>query len=137
MISYVPPDFLPDIWNEVEGFIKSAIEHSCGESQIQDIYKKIEEQKMGLIVVEDEGIIAAAVVEFMNYPQITALRVAYLGGLRMTDWLGELVEFLDKWALENGMNRVEQMGRHGWVKVLEKYGYRKRYVFMTKELDNG
>lgn len=138
MIQCVHKDSVHHVWSDVRPLLEKAVEHSCGECGIQDIYQKIEDGKMGLIIISDDNnIIAAAVVEFMNYPQITSLRVAFLGGKKMADWLGDLIEFLDKWASENNMARIELMGRDGWVKVLERYGYKKQYTFMTKELDNG
>ena len=121
-------------WERLKPFIESALSHSCGEIAIQDVYQKLQSGDMGLIDIHGK---AAAVVEFMDYPQITALRVVALGGNSMDMWLDELMDFLYLWAKENGMDRIEHMGRKGWVKALKDYGYMERYTFMTRDVDYG
>lgn len=124
---------IDSVWDKVSPLIQKALDHSCGELAIQDVYRKLQDGHMGLIMNDK----MACVVEFMDYPQITALRVVALGGEDMDEWLEELLDILYKWAKENGHSRVEHMGRKGWVKTLQKYGYEPRYVFMTREIDHG
>jgi len=137
MISYVSRETVPKVWDEVRDFIQMGIDHSEHECELQDVYKKLMEDKMGLVVLHDDHPYAAAVFEFMNYPQITALRGVFIGGSRMREWIGDLMDFLDRWAQDNDMDRLEMLGRGGWIKVLEKYGYKPSYVFLTKDLNNG
>ncbi len=65
------------------------------------------------------------------------MRVVALGGQNMKKWLSQLIEFLDTWAVDQKVDRIEQMGRDGWLRVLNEYGYQKRYTFMTKEFNYG
>ena len=137
MIKYIDTEAIDSYWPIVKCLISSALDHSCGELSTQDVYKRLHEETMGLLVVHDNGIKAACVVDFIDYPQITALRVVALSGSGMDEWLSDLLDFLDKWAVENNMSRIEQMGREGWVRKLKNFGYEKRYTFMTKELRDG
>lgn len=138
MIRYIERQAIDSYWPIVSGYIESAIDHACGELELHDIYQKLHSENMGLVTItESEGISAACVVEFIDYPQKYALRVVALGGEGMKSWLPELLEFLDRWAEENDMDRIEQMGRDGWIRVLNEYGYQKRYTFMTKDFNHG
>lgn len=126
--------FIHDLtfWDRYRDFIQKALDKTCGELDINDIYECLKKETMGLVDIHGR---AACVVEFMTYPQITALRVVALGGEDMDEWLGDLLEYLYKWAEENNMDRIEHMGRQGWVRKLEPYGYKERYTFMTREVD--
>lgn len=134
MVRYIEKVAIDSYWPIVASMIEKALSE---ETSLDDIYNGLLDEKMGLLVVSDNGIKAACVCEFIDYPQINALRVIALGGDGMKEWLPDLIEFLDTWAIENNMNRIEQMGRNGWDRVLPEYGYEKRYIFMTKELSYG
>ena len=127
----IDPKELDEYWPVASRNIEPALDE---EISIEDAYAKIQSGKMGLFVVGDD---AAGVCEVVHYPRLKALRVVALGGTGMALWLPHVIAFLDDWAASIGADRVEQMGRKGWLKVLSKYGYRERYTFMTKELDNG
>ena len=135
MIRYVEPVAIDAYWHIVAPMIEPALNE---ELLLEDVYNKLLNEKMGLISISDDGeIVAACVVEFVTYPRIRAMRVVALGGEKMKKWLSQLIEFLDTWAVENRMDRIEQMGRDGWTRVLDKYGYQERYTFMTKEYNYG
>jgi hypothetical protein len=136
MIRYITKDRLDSYWNLVANYINESIDR--GELSINDVRQKLEDETMGLLVVSDRGEIkAGCVVEFVKYAQNTALRVVALGGVKMKEWLDDLIDFLDKWAMEQHVFRIEQAGRKGWIKVLEKYGYTQKYAVMTKDFSYG
>lgn len=135
MIRYITTDKLDSYWPILAPLIEPALDE---EISIEDVYHKVMDEDMAIMSISDKGeIVASCVCEFADYPKIKALRVVALGGRGMKKWLSQLIEFLDTWAIEQKMDRVEQMGRNGWVKVLNEYGYKKRYTFMTKELNYG
>jgi len=134
MIRYIDPNAIDSYWPIVSTYIESAIDE---ELDLLDVYNKLMDETMALIVVSDNGIQAACVIEFVDYPKINAMRVVALGGQNMKKWLSQLIEFLDTWAVDQKVDRIEQMGRDGWLRVLNEYGYQKRYTFMTKEFNYG
>jgi hypothetical protein len=134
MIRYIEPKAIDSYWPMVGGYIDAAIDE---ELELSDVYEKLMNETMALLVVSDNGIQAACVVEFIDYPKINAMRVVALGGENMKKWLSQLVEFLDTWAVDQKIDRIEQCGRHGWMRVLNEYGYKSRYTFMTKEISYG
>lgn len=135
MIRYITTDKLESYWPVLAPLIEPALDE---EIAIEDVYHQAMDERMAIMSIADGGeIVASCVCEFVDYPQLRALRVVALGGKDMKKWLSQLIEFLDTWAIEQKMDRVEQMGRDGWMRVLNEYGYKKRYTFMTKELSYG
>ena len=136
MIRFIEKDRLDSYWQLVNQWIDKAIDHD--ELSIHDVRNNIENGKMGLLVASKNGeVLAGCIVEFIKYSKCSALRVVALGGERMNMWLDQLLDFLDRWAKDNDMFRIEQAGRKGWLKILTKYGYNQRYVVMTKDLSYG
>ena len=135
MIRYIEPIAVDSYWPIVADTIGRALDE---ELTTEDVYEKLKMKTMALITVSLRGeIVAACVCEQVNYPRIRALRVVALGGHRMKEWLSELSDFLDDWARDSDCDRIEQMGRKGWKRKLTEYDYKPRYVFMTKDLNNG
>lgn len=135
MIRHIKTEAIDSYWPIVSGLIEPALDE---ETSILDVYNKLMDEMMSLLSISIHGeIVAACVCEFVDYPRISALRVVAVGGDRMKEWLPDLIDALDEWAEDSKIDRIEQMGRDGWMKVLKGYGYRKRYTFMTKELSYG
>jgi len=136
-VIYVPPDKAMLIWDDVKEEIQRAIDHSGHEEELQDFKKKIEEEIYAVLLVVDKKVKAVITVQFMDYPQFRALRVVTIGGTEYSKWKYTLDEFLTDWAKEQGMSRIEFMGREGHVRALKPLGYQKQYTFMTKDIENG
>lgn len=133
MIEYIKN--IDEVWDRAKPLIEPALDHAEGEMTIEDVKKKLSTGKMGLLVINDFE--AVCTIEFVEYSRISALRVVTLAGHNMELWLDELLQYIEKWAESYKLGRIEHLGRKGWVKVLEKYGYVASYVFMTKAVHNG
>lgn len=133
-IDYIQPGHIDRVWRLSKAHIQSALRHS-EELSIQDVRKAIENSRMGLLVVKNDGkIVTSVVVETVNYPQLIALRVIALGGEKMHDWIPALNQYLSMWGREMGASRIELMGRRGWAKALSSVGYVEKYTFITKDI---
>lgn len=134
MVAIVFVEYPESVWSTAAPQIQRAIDKSTGELAIQDVRQRLETGDMGLLCIDGR---AWCVVEFMDYPQYRSLKVVYLAGEDMAVWLPDLLQFLERWAMENDMRYIEQAGRPGWERILSDYGYRKTYTIMTKELSHG
>jgi len=135
-IEFVPKEQIDECWSISKEHIESALKH-CNEIAIQDVYRDLINGSMGLLIIRNPEIYTSVAVRFMDYPQIRALRVVALGGEKTEEWLPALHQFLEMWGIENGVDRVEMMGRKGWIKKLKPFGWKESYIFATKDLDNG
>jgi len=136
-ITYIQPNQLDTVWDSVKVHIENALKH-CNELHLQDVKQSLESQKMGLVVITSEDkVVTSVVVEYVDYPQITALRVVALGGDKMEDWIPALDQFLTMWGQEMSADRIEIMGRRGWVKALAPHDYSEKYTFITKDIHHG
>jgi len=138
MIHFVPKEKVALIWDDIKDEIQRALDHAQGEEELQDVKNKLEEGVYGLLVIFIEDNLKGVVtVQFMNYPQIRALRVVTISGHDYFKWQVPLHEYLEKWAKEQGMQRIEAMVRKGQIRALAPLGYKPAYTFMTKDIDNG
>ena len=137
-IIYVPKEKASLIWDDIKDEIQRALDHSQGEEEIQDVKIKIENGIYGLLVIFiDRKLCGVVTVQFVDYPQIMALRVVTISGHDYFTWQKPLHEYLEKWAREQGMNRIEAMVRKGQIRALAPLGYKPAYTFMTKDIDYG
>ena len=83
--------------------------------------------------VPDTGeITAAAITEFIEYPQVTNLKILFLSG-NDGDWLSE-VSIFERFARINQCASVEIHGRRGWERVLKNGGYNLSHITLNKRI---
>lgn len=121
-------------WQEVEPFINKALEYNHGEFTTEDIYGWLKNQKMQLWVVHENGIQAAAVTEVVIYPRKKIVRILALAGNGFDEWSDDLQALFEFWGKKLDADGIEIIGRRGWIKKLEKYGYSEAHTVLKKEL---
>lgn len=129
----IDPRILENVWDDVKGYIKRAIDRSPPTHSLENVRKEIEIGQSVLYVIgDDKQAYGAAVACVMVYPQLRSVRVRYVGGDRMKDWLKELRKVIDIFALENDCQYIESVGRGGWKRAWGCYSagellYRRLY----------
>lgn len=83
-------------------------------------------------VPETGEITSAAITEFIEYPQVTNLRVVLLSG-DDGDWLSGMSIF-ERFARINQCAYVEIHGRKGWERVLKNGGYNLSHITLSKRI---
>lgn len=121
-------------WKDVEPFISEPLAGNDGEFTAEDIYRSLLEKKMQLWVAYRDGIKAAMVTEVVNYPRKKVVRIVTLGGDDMAGWIDDGFPLIHRWAKEQGASGMEIMGRKGWIRVLDRFGYRHAHVILKKEI---
>lgn len=139
ILSAIPYEHVGHVWPKVSGFLDAAVRTSGGNYTLQTVIEGLIEQHLGLWVVFDEKDepIAAATTRIVQYPNRKALAIDWIGGRRMREWLPMLAEKMDQYAKDNGCKHIEGMGRAGWVKALQPYGYKQWVPTYRKELTDG
>jgi len=120
-VSLILADLLPLVENEVRPLLAKSIKHCGGRYDIEDVIENITTKRQQLWVAFDEAdhnkIIAAFTTHVLPYPQIKALVVQFLGGVRVHEWIHIADDSITRFASDQGCEFIEAPGRFGWDRV--------------------
>lgn len=136
-ISGVPAVEATLLWPYVRCQIEQGIvKAGHGEYTAGQLLKKILQKEMQLFIIggEDHEIWGAVITEMALYPNLKVCRIVLLVGERLADW-ADLEDYIISWARKQGCTRLEASVRPGLNKVSKKYGYKKIYDVIAKEID--
>lgn len=119
MIVHVPREHVALLWPALEPLMRKVTVRTNGCYEPEDVKAELSRGEQTLWVVYDQtrnGIDAAMVTKFVDYPRKTILFVTYISGSRMKEWWDEWVALSERWAREHGAAQVEGCGRKGWLR---------------------
>lgn len=108
-------------------WIEDALEYSGGTHTFEDVARSIAEGRMQLWPAPR----GCAVTELVQYPQKTVLHVFLAGG--EMDQIIDMMDSAVQWSKTQGCGSMTVAGRHGWARVLGKYGYKPVMTVLEKE----
>ena len=112
---------------QVKGWIESALEYSGGTHTYEDVFDSILSGRMQLWPAER----GCAVTEIVVYPKKKVLHVFLAGG--EMDQIIDMIDSAVEWSKGQGCTSMTIAGRHGWARVLGKYGYKPVMTVLEKE----
>jgi len=136
-ISYVPPKDVGLIWKQIEPLLLKPLEIDGFAYMPKDIFDSLLKKKMQLWIswnVKTNEVEAAIVTEIIDYPRLRSCRYFLAGGTNMKSWFNPVKEQVEHWAKLNKCQRIELVGRKGWVKWLRDY--KQKHIILMKELTN-
>ncbi len=110
-----------------KSWIESALEHSGGTHNFDDICEGVKEGRMQLWPGKD----GCVITELVSYPRIKTINV-FLGAGKL-DQLTDMHESVIAWAKLNGAKKLTMSGRFGWERALKKHGWKFLQTTMYKE----
>jgi hypothetical protein len=133
--SLVPPGMVSSVIPALLPYLAESEKWSKGRASVDDILRFVLNQQMQLWVVHEENTIYGHVVtEIKEYPKCKMLVVQYCAGepdhMQYVD--DEIFDLLDRFAKDTGCSGIEFVGRPGWRKQAEKYGFEVRSVMYQK-----
>lgn len=133
--SLVPPGMVSSVIPALLPYLAESEKWSKGRASVDDILRFVLNQQMQLWVVHEENTIYGHVVtEIKEYPRCKMLVVQYCAGepnhMQYVD--DEIFDLLDRFAKDAGCAGIEFVGRPGWRKQAEKYGFEVRSVMYQK-----
>ena len=134
-IALIPPGMVADTIPQLLPYLKKSQEWTKGRVTVDNILKFVLDGQMQLWVGHEEGKIYGHVItEIKQYPQCRMLVVQYCAGepSHMKHVDDEMFDLLDRFAMDAGCSGVEFVGRPGWRKQAEKYGFEVRSVMYQK-----
>jgi|TARA_R110002124_G_scaffold50744_3_gene147301 hypothetical protein len=127
-ISFVPPETLDVVWEEVKLTLKRAVKRSSGKMNVNDIYNNLIDERSHLWIVfntDDLKISGCCITQFQEYPTgLRMLNIDLLAGKKMDNWAELGLDILYKWAKDNKCDGIEIISRPGfwhWVKHRENW----------------
>jgi hypothetical protein len=135
MFRPIPSDEVASMWTELRPRLLRAMKYAHGEYDITDIYEAITRQRMHLWALEDikGDLHSLCVTELIDYERIKSCCVVIAEGKIDPRW-GPAIEYLGRWARRMGCSRLEAIGRFGWVKKANMYGFKLLNVKLAKQL---
>ena len=88
---------------------------------------------MWLVYLEDT-LVAAITTCVVKHPQRRNLKIEFMGGTRMKDWINHGIEFLANLARDAGLDALEADGRKGFEKVSQNVPFNPIYTHYEMEL---
>lgn len=133
-ILYVSPENVGAAWPLFKEYAERVLpltrKRRCATRFLLDL---IQNKEILFIVMDDVGkIIGFASSAMVEYDEVKLLQVRMLAGDFFSEWIDEMHETLEKFARENDCNGLELIGRRGWVRKLERFGWREAFITVEK-----
>lgn len=129
-------------WPYVKDLVQKPIDRTLGERNVDDIYYSLIHEQLTLWVAVDkeEGIIGVMITQILFHPQYKVLALPLIGAKPHTinKWFFKSWEKdspLLQYAKENNCKRIEGYARDGWLKMIEKIGFKKYNTVVTKDVE--
>lgn len=131
-IEIIHPNYLAQIWPKVSEMIDSAMNYAKGEittDQLKVFLSRGEYQLM--VYVDDNKIVGAVVIEWINYPNDRVMFINAIGGKTTK----EHVEQMFNWAKANGATSVRGSAHKAVARLWRmKYGFQTIYYTVERRL---
>lgn len=120
-------------------YIKKAIDrHPFPEFGVGDILEYITDEYMDLWVIVDTevgDIVGAGVTRIVEHPKYNECIIQLLATKTGQGFETVATKEVEKWAKANDCKRVSLVGRKGWLRVLDKQGWKElKLINMYKEI---
>jgi len=86
------------------------------------------------VVHVGDTLVAALTTCVVRHPQRDTLKIEFMGGSRMSEWMDKAIEVLTKIALDADLDALEADGRKGFMKYVDKSPFREVYTHYVMEL---
>lgn len=87
------------------------------------------------VIYVGDTLVAALTTCVVKHPQRTTLKIEFMGGSRMGEWMDDAIKYLKKIALDAGLAALEADGRKGFGKYVDNSPFREVYTHYVMELN--
>lgn len=132
-VKVVPSEYVPQIWNQVERHLKSALEYAQGDYSVEHVRVFLATGQWMLVVGEDDsGVKGAAAIQFFNRPTSRVAFVVAIGGRLISnpDTFAQLKAICKQY----GATHIEGAARESIARLWSRYGFAEKYRIVGVEL---
>jgi len=115
--------------------IAPAVERQSNNVTLKDIEDDIRDEGsvMWLVRLEDT-LVAAITTVVVKHPQRNNLKIEFMGGTKMSEWMNEAIDVLSGLAKKAELGALEADGRIGFDKYVDASPFREIYRHYVMEL---
>lgn len=115
-IQLVSPDFICKLWDKIEPFFVSSLKYSNDDYNVDQIKMLlVNGQQVCLIAVEENNIIGASAVEFINYPNQRVLHITSMGGKALIE--PDMIKQFEDWARSQGATKIRAFAQDAQARL--------------------
>lgn len=132
-LKIVPTSHIQQTWDQVKDYLSSAMIHSRGEYNLDQLKVMLAKGVQTLLVgVDDDNNIKTAIsIEWINHPNDRVAFITAIGG--RTDKKG-WQEFLD-WVKANGGTKIQGATYESVARLCKRqYGFENAYIIVERKL---
>ena len=133
LVQPVAPQFVAQLWPQVEPLIAKAEKHGGGDYNMDQIRMYLNLGMWWLVVVtKEEQIVGAVTGNFMSYPNDRVAFITTMGGEEMCndDALNQLRQILKS----QGATKIQAACRESMVRLVQKIGFVSRYTVVETNI---
>lgn len=133
-VKLVAPDHIHSVWPSVEGYLKASVDTSLGDWTADQLKVLLIQGSQQLLVITDEDqIVGATVVQFINYPQQKVAIVTALGGRNLMN--EQTIQQVEGWAKMSGATKFRCYAKEAQARLYrQKAGFSSVCYLMEKDL---
>lgn len=134
-VSVILPELAIDIWPKVLPYIERVVEQADGRASAADALNRILTGSAQLWAIYDPDtldVTGAMVTRVTEYPAAKFLTVEMLGGDNFDEWMRDADTALTVLGEHLGLDGVEEYGRRGWIRKLDKLGWREQFCITQR-----
>lgn len=130
-ISGISNQQIDSIWHQIKGYVEGAAKYTYGRFTANDIRNKLKQNanQQLWIAHQDQVIYGFVITEPMEYPQLKALVMHFVGGIEMALWKKDMLQTIQKFSSAIGCDIIESYGRGGWAKIFKDDGFKSQFMF--------
>lgn len=132
-LKVVPVEYVPQIWDKVEGFLDKALQYSKGDYNIHHVQTYLAAGTWMLVIAEDAGLVkGAAAIQFFNRPTQRVAHIVAIGGRLVSS--PETFSMLKIICKAHGGTTIEGAARNSIARLWAKFGFNEKYKIMEVAL---
>lgn len=132
-LQLVPLTHIDAVWKSVKPLLEKAVIKNHGEASLDQVKMQLSQGDAHLIIAsENDTLGGAAVIEFVQHPNVRVAHVSYAGGKGIIT--EEVMAQLGSWAKSMGASELRTLCGESQARLFSRVGYHEIYRMMKVAL---